>query len=106
MDEFSTMEALSQRANATPQNRIRMAEPMPVMTPDTASSAGPLITGVASSSNVPADMSAAPAAGVFFEMYVLNSRWSVMPANNRHSPNTTMETRNGSDAWLPYMPVT
>ena len=29
-----------------------------------------------------------------------------MPANNRHSPNTTMETRNGSDAWLPYMPVT
>ncbi|WP_232332220.1 hypothetical protein [Eggerthella lenta] len=64
------------------------------------------MTGIASSSNVPADMSAAPAASVFFEMYVLNSRWSVMPANNRHSPNTTMETRNGSDAWLPYMPVT
>ena len=40
MDEFSTMEALSQRANATPQNRIRMAEPMPVMTPDTASTPG------------------------------------------------------------------
>ena len=74
MDEFNTMDALSQRANATPQNRIRMAEPMPVATPDTTSSAGPLMAGGDSSSNVPADMSTDPATSVFFEMYAFSSR--------------------------------
>lgn len=62
------MEALSHRANAVPQNRMRMAEPMPVITPETASIAGTLSGAGASSRSVPAHMSSEPVTSVFFEM--------------------------------------
>ena len=45
-----------------------MAEPMPVITPETASSAGTLSGAGASSRSVPAHMSSEPVTSVFFEM--------------------------------------
>ena len=77
MAVFSTIEALSVRANAVPQYTMRMAEPMPVMMPDAVSAKGVPKKGTAKSSSEPAYESAAPMQSSLRDVYSFRKRWSV-----------------------------
>ena len=65
---FSTMDDVSQRAKAVPQNKMSMEDPSPVRTPEAISSATRSPVPDSASSTVPAQPMAEAAASVLREM--------------------------------------
>ena len=82
MAVFSTIEALSVRANAVPQYTMRIAEPMPVMMPDAVSASGMPKSGTARSSNEPTHENTAPMQSSLRDVYSFRKRWSVAAMNS------------------------